>query len=103
MPHGVPSHAGPVLADDLPVWLTSVVCAVLLSCVASASGCSRSAGLEASTSAATPETCGDDIEVPWNQPKVAPSCWKHAKSAGLPIVRHMSPVLTVAPSCPQPP
>ena len=44
-------------------------------------------------------TCGEDIEVPGNEPNVAPSYWKHAKSAEPPIAA-MSPFLIVAPSSP---
>jgi hypothetical protein len=56
-----------------------------------------------STSAETPATSGEDIDVPCSQAKPAPSCSKQAKSAGEPIVAQMSALLSIAPSSPQPP
>ena len=85
-----------MLGEDLPVWLTMSVRAV---------ACSRAdgvrvllqAGCAAITSAATPATWGDDIDVPWNHPERAAVQVKQAKSAGPPMVRQMSPFFTVAP------
>src|SRR5919112_3803882 len=101
--HGVPSQAGPVSGDDLPVWLTIPLRAVALSRAASPSGFSRSDGFAARTSAEMPATCGADIDVPWSQANALPFCSKQAKSAGVPSSRQISVLLSVAPRAPQPP
>src|SRR5439155_1923827 len=104
--HGRPSYVGAVSVGSLgPVWFVIVRRAVASRRAARSSGSWRRTGFAEITSAATPRAFGADIDVPWSQPKPAPSALKHAKlkSEDWSGSRQISPLASSAPSEPQPP
>jgi hypothetical protein len=85
--------------------LVSPVFVVFSRRLVSASGRPRNSGRAERTSAATPTAFGEDIEVPWSQPRGWPSSSRHAvlnaDEAKGSVQR--SPFLERAPNDPQPP